>query len=419
MKISSFIMFSTTFFWLVSPDGIILFLQYVGTRPTSFFPQLLFAGVIWFCTLSLLVSTRSQCQQTLYGFLEETIDRFAASTITLAVTLSLVLFLPTGMLVSAGFRFNESILYWFPNFGFSFLLLALLLTLHLFGQYYAKKAQLFFMLVTLSCLLFLVLSGIALQNDTVTPLTSSTSPNVTSFYTTLPVLPLIFLLGFENIPAQKGERSILFVLIQIVIGLTLLSSLGFISLHYVTSEKLAISTIPHVLLGREILGQPGRVLVSVMIISGTCGLVNGLFLLADRSCKQVFNNIINTKSISQYWQDRIFPIVFSVTNGVLLATGLAGSEKLELYIFGSVILWLILIGLYAFAVVKSNKGKTLPAILGFVMGGVYWFTALYLIASHDKPNPLILFIFSVLLISAVLAMLIVLNDKLRQSTITT
>jgi hypothetical protein len=49
-----------------------------------------------------------------------------------------VVFLATGLLVSSGFAFNEIFVYWFPNFGFAYLFLAILCSL----QFFPKKNRL-------------------------------------------------------------------------------------------------------------------------------------------------------------------------------------------------------------------------------------------------------------------------------------
>ena len=55
----------------------------------------------------------------------------------------------TGTLAIAGYVFNEVFVYWFPNLGFSFCVLVVLLTLNLLSPKVAKTAQLFFVAVAL------------------------------------------------------------------------------------------------------------------------------------------------------------------------------------------------------------------------------------------------------------------------------
>lgn len=73
------------------------------------------------------------------------------------------IFLSTGILVSSGFVFNEVFFHWFPNFGFAFLLLGILLGIHLAGIPIGFKAQVIFVALTVAGLLILILTGIFTQ----------------------------------------------------------------------------------------------------------------------------------------------------------------------------------------------------------------------------------------------------------------
>lgn len=57
-----------------------------------------------------------------------------AAAMALTGRIPVFLFASTAMLVSAGFAFNEIFVYWFPNFLFASLLLALICGLHLFHE---------------------------------------------------------------------------------------------------------------------------------------------------------------------------------------------------------------------------------------------------------------------------------------------
>jgi hypothetical protein len=50
----------------------------------------------------------------------------------------------TGILATAGYVCNEMFLYWFPNLGFSFCLLGLLLVINRIGHRFSETAQIGF-----------------------------------------------------------------------------------------------------------------------------------------------------------------------------------------------------------------------------------------------------------------------------------
>jgi len=66
----------------------------------------------------------------------------------------------TGLLATAGFTFNEVFVYWFPNFGFAFLLLGVLLAANLIGRGIPQGIQIACTGAALAGLL--VLSGVGL-----------------------------------------------------------------------------------------------------------------------------------------------------------------------------------------------------------------------------------------------------------------
>ena len=62
----------------------------------------------------------------------------------------LLLFASTGMLVTAGFAFNEIFIYWFPNFLFAFILLILVAFLNMSDKRYVYFSQFSFVLLTIT-----------------------------------------------------------------------------------------------------------------------------------------------------------------------------------------------------------------------------------------------------------------------------
>ncbi|NIN66172.1 MAG: hypothetical protein GTO63_16055, partial [Anaerolineae bacterium] len=70
-----------------------------------------------------------------------------AIAIPLCARVAFTICAATGILVVAGYVFNEVFVYWFPNLGFSFLLLGFLLVLNLLGRTISLVAQVIFIAV--------------------------------------------------------------------------------------------------------------------------------------------------------------------------------------------------------------------------------------------------------------------------------
>ncbi len=102
--------------WTLSPEALVLASNHAGTGGITAILALLFGLLI-----SSLGVTLTKCQPHEVKY-SPTIS-FIQTSKDLATTFSLAIFLSTGMLVTAGFTFNETFLYWFPNFGFSAILL--------------------------------------------------------------------------------------------------------------------------------------------------------------------------------------------------------------------------------------------------------------------------------------------------------
>ena len=191
-------------------------------------------------------------------------------TLLLASRLALVLILPCGLLVSAGYAFNEIFLYWFPNFGFAFLLLGGVTLLQLAGERFAGPAQPLFISVVLACLVFLCLAGLG----------GSASSRPVSMDTGIQFDPAVFFgvlllfLGVEMPPPATQRDSRLPAIAALFFSLFLFLFWGMLSLLYVDGERLAASTTPHLLVAREILGNNGRILMGIIIISATCGTLS-------------------------------------------------------------------------------------------------------------------------------------------------
>ena len=184
-------------------------------------------------------------------------------------------------------------------------------------------------------------------------------------------------------------------------GFILLAFWGFVSLKYVPQSSLAGSTIPYSISAREIFGQPGRVIISIAVISGTCGLVNGLFLLAGRSLRHMADSISPLSSSRAAYSWSVSSVIFSLCIGSFMAAGLAGSDKLEILIYGALLLWLLMVGTHCFAAAsKLHIQQKTSAWYRYLPVVVFPLAALWLACSSEHAAALVVFSFLTLGVSA-------------------
>lgn len=359
--------------WTISPDALIMIGNNAGRAGFLFIPAMLVAAmyVFWLRNLAASASTPPAKSHLLYAH-------------NLCTALALVLFLPTGALVTAGFTFNETFVYWFPNFAFAALLLLLVVLVQLAGERWAGYLQLIALALALVPLLFLILAGlfIPVQNSTTAAIVAQ--PELTKALYPLLGGMLIFLASVPD-GGQKKTRQQLFLLLT---SLALVVGWGFVSARHLPAEKLATSTIPYIQAAREILGQEGRVLIGITIVAASLGLVNSLFSNALLRLRVYLNSSGSTSNPLKQPR-RLAILLFAMAIYTALFTGLAGGEKLESYIFGSLLLWLLGTMAMAFfspAIQQSGIKKIFIALPAAVAIG-------FLVLSHVDILLLTLFLF--------------------------
>uniref|UniRef100_UPI0040572664 hypothetical protein n=1 Tax=Candidatus Electrothrix sp. TaxID=2170559 RepID=UPI0040572664 len=323
--------------WMFSPESLALIGNLAGQAGWAIFPP--FALI----TLCFMICAALLTHQDLpaYDFPAQNNKAFFSiliSTLTFAAILPLTIISATALLVTAGYAFNEVFLYWFPNFGFAFLLLGLLTGLQFFTEKIKLGAQVFFIGITMLGLLTLSAYGIFLSspNIMVTTLADQGRASSTSFFPwqVLIFLPLVYV--GTLFPGERHNRA----------GTILIPAIGFVlfliwvaaSLNNVTLERLASSGIPHMTTARKILGNPGRYIMGVIVIAGSCGAVNGFFIL----CQRMLTDPLSKHKEKAYTNPQLFlPVLLAACIGVAMATGLAGEALLENLLRAALFLWLL------------------------------------------------------------------------------
>lgn len=387
--------------WMFSPDALVLLGNSAGRGGMMFLAPLSIAAIITILAMSLihhpLVITASD---NAFSQLARELGSLPAMTLTLAGRLSLVLLLPTGMLVTAGFTFNETFLYWFPNFAFAFLTLGFILSLHLAGNHIARSWQPFFVGLTAGCLVLLSVVGFAGSHEI--QVTSPHPENQSFLSPSLFTCLLLLFLGYDQQDHSPSSRTRPFYTWAILTGFLVIALWGTVSLIHVPSETLSDSTIPYILSAREILGQPGRIIIGIAVISGVCGMVNGLFLLAGNSIQQMAAHISLPLPAETGWRQKSGPVIFSVIIAIFMATGLAGDDNLEIYTFGALLLWLLTVGAYCFSASrKLHKVQRGRSLYHYALSAVFPLAVIWMASTYSHTTTLIVFCFLLLASSAI------------------
>ncbi len=189
-----------------------------------------------------------------------------------------------------------------------------------------------------------------------------------------------------------------------ITGFVIFSLWIFVSLSYVTPERLASSTIPYMTAARKVMGEPGRQIMGIIVISGTCASITGLMLL----CRRMLSNIVITKNgaglLSVKKQRWLFPPLVAIVTGLLMARGLAGDELLEVLLRGALILWLMhhtLLCLSALLMIRKNS-QSMP-LAGAISTAILIAALFTLLLNNPHRNEMLLFILSMLGIGGLLA----------------
>ena len=106
--------------------------------------------------------------------------------------------------------------------------------------------------------------------------------------------------------------------------------------------KLASTSLPHLKTARYLLGDTGRWIMGGIIIFGTLGAVNGLFLACRVNAAEMAGH-----GLLPQWIKRqgVVPIFLALAIGLMMAKGMAGSDKLEIWIRAIFLVWLFSYGL--------------------------------------------------------------------------
>lgn len=259
-----------------------------------------------------------------------------------------LVFFSCSILGIAGYAFNEVFLYWFPNFLFSFIILACSFLTCLAPSCKAKKIQLIAIITILAGIVFLSVASLWAPSPK-----GATSPDFFLPYGLSPFSEGLFfmaplLIGYELYASSSTKDKTSGSSYALALGMTalFLSIFAYAALSVSGTEKLADSTVPYMIGARKILGQTGRYIMGGIIILGSYVAFNTILLFLKAPFVTLMDSHSSTRiPCSNLGKQAVAITIPALTVSVLLLRGYAGEPITESYIAGGFALWFVFYGL--------------------------------------------------------------------------
>jgi amino acid transporter len=403
---------------MVSPEGLALLGNAMGRAGWFFLPAILCAGAVHLMTVTSLRQTCSSCPAPGGEALlvREALGPAAAlfpllSRVVLAVCLSPIVF------STAGFVFNEVFLSWFPNFTFAYLLLGLLFGVNLLRRQAAETMQAVFVGVVIGGLLVLSVvafaSGAGARHETAGgAMTAEAAAGA-----------LVLLLGFDlglSGGSRGGERFSSPLVFALALAAVVFILWGAASLLHVPAAKLAGTTIPHTVAARSIMGQAGRVVMGVVVITGAAAAMNALYIAlpgmaADMAARGLLPGFLHGR------KGRGTPLLAVMAGGgaLMMASGMAGEPVTAVLLRGAFLLWLMTYALIHLSVLRRALKGFAPGmtLLSPLLGGAVTLTgAMVLVSADEEAGTLVSFMAVVAAVSAALGLALAARGTSREDS---
>jgi amino acid transporter len=248
----------------------------------------------------------------------------------------------TAVLATAGYVFNEVFLYWFPNLGFSFGLLGVLLLINILGLRTTAWAQLVFVSVAIGGLVLLAMAGLLEWGHP--PVQSQDVSTPLAHLVQIGMAGLLVFVGFDLACFSENSRQspVKAMVVAIVLAGMLFVCWGWVSAKYVALGRLAETSIPHVKTARAVLGQTGRIWMGVIILAGASAAVNALLTAVSKMMAAMAEEGLLPPFFAKgKRQTTVGVIVLGAAVAAMMATGMAGEPILEVYMKAGVCIWLV------------------------------------------------------------------------------
>jgi len=333
---------------MLSPRSLTLSGNLVGHLGNAFFGLVPLALFGHFLTVHVYraVSGPFPRGRTEVNDLIDAFGKIPALSLALGSRILFTVTASVSILAIAGYVFNEVFVYWFPNLGFSFLLLGCLLVLNCLGMKIAGKVQVFLVAISLLALIALVVSGIVI--DAGRPAESPSNPLSGSELVFAGSTSFLLFVGFDlseffrHFQGRSSESLLPCMVGGLLIVTAFLFSWGWVSVKFVPLARLMETTVPAMVTARTILGQSGRVLMGIVLVAASASSVNGLLIgtsnLISETAHQDCLPCVLKRSFGQVNLSLIL-LVLGIAS--LLYLGMAGKPVLEVLIRTGLCLWLL------------------------------------------------------------------------------
>jgi amino acid transporter len=346
---------------MLSPESLIIVGNAIGSAGALFLVFLMLAMVAHFLTVHSYneMFALESGRPTEVSLVKQALGSIPAAVLPLSSKVMFVICASTGILATAGYVFNEVFVYWFPNLGFSFCLLGVVLVINLLGRKVATTAQIVFVSAAFLGLTFLSLAGY-LKLSSAPEVTRAVNPLSASF-TRVAFIGLFLFVGHElAILARKDREKKWRFALPLVSGIGLLgvvfAAWSLVSLEYVSPARLADTTIPHMIAARSILGQNGRIVMGIVVMAGTLGAVNGLLFAVSRMLSHLAHEGFLPFFLGGKPERPAGGlIVLSAGIAAMMGLGMAGEPVLEVYTRASLLFWLLSYAAVHLAVIMMRK----------------------------------------------------------------
>ena len=402
MKLQSVIAAAWVVGMLLAPDNLILLGNSVGSNGVSSIFLVSFAMLVFIahsrCYEKITTFRKGAAGE--YEWITAFLNPVAGVIFSIAPRVLAAVFLAIATLVASGFVFNEVFVQRFPNFAFAFLMLGALLAINLFSRGFSEKIQLIFSGTALAGIIILATAGIFewLKTCQIVYTLSFIPPLGGAFSV------LLLFVGFDllNFMPIHGTKQSPLLQRNLFIGLLVVGIVfcfwGIASILYIPGERLADTYIPHLLAAKKIGGQTGRVIMGLVIICGTGAAVNALFMAVSRMMSDLSRRAFLPFLPRVFSRSSVTLTLLTLITAIAMAFGVAGTDELDTYIRGSMILWLLNYALvhlvFLIAAVRRlpNLYTTLSGRQTAVHGAIFMLMAtgaLILIATDDNTGLLI------------------------------
>lgn len=354
-------LFSLTMGLMLSPDSFVILGNSAGALGVWFVCMIgigvllhIFSVFIYTEAFSRFHSSKSDI-----GLIKLSLGSIPATVLPVCSRIVFSVSAATLFLVTAGYVFNEVFVYWFPNLFFSFLILMILTAMNLISLKLSDISQFLFVCCALGGLILMIVLGLLKMGGSHKELVSNPVLAEGGLRYRYWMLGIALFMGYELLGYVYTDQRLndahkVHMLSAIVIAAFLFGLWGILSYVYVTPLRLFESTVPYSTVARAILGETGRMIIGLTIISGCLAAVN----LLIRSSSVVLSVMAEQGLLPSFlnmYTYRIPLMVIFLLIAAMMAFGMGGEPETEIYARVGLYFWLLSHSAVAFSLFIANK----------------------------------------------------------------